>query len=93
MEQTKLQDWGFFGEFNRFASEISSLCKQYTAQDILDCTWIFEWKLQRKHFLIWKRTTFKVELSKEPGKLQRSRSLAFEQTLKTAVNVYIFGVA
>ena len=34
-----------------------------------------------------------VEFDKVQGKRQRGRSLAFEQTLKAAANVYIFGVA
>ena len=46
-------------------------------------------KTLEKAFPYLKRTTSTVEFGVEPGNLQRGRSLAFEQTLKAATNIYI----
>ena len=50
-------------------------------------------KASKKAFPYVKLHNVYGRFGKEPGKLQRGRSLAFEQTSKAAVNVYICGIA
>ena len=50
-------------------------------------------KTSKKAFPYVKTHNINGRFGKEPGKLQRGRSLAFEQTSKAAANVYICGVA
>ena len=50
-------------------------------------------KTSKKAFSYVKMHSIYGRFGKEPGKVQRGRSLAFEQTLKAAANVYICGAA